>query len=344
MSQEPRPNGKAPPFRRVSPAFWAGELANQIRGDAHAIAVAFYLMTNPAANDIGVYRIPLVTVADDLGFSLDEVKRSIHLLSGYDPRCLDGGHGKGIGSPSEGHSKGMARGFRPFSLYDFRHRMVFVVEMARHEYGEHPNPRDKRVVSIQNRLTQFAAMGRNSFVWNEFRERYRGTWGGILEPLDEALPKPLPSPSEGDETNKNKNKNKNNNKKTKTRGRAEALKRVDIDEDLSAAGITPEMMKPATREGVVLKIPEELQAVVMPNMFAERMRILQEEKAIKKSPETWMRELGQLSAALREFGASAVVEAYGQATRAPWQGIEKRYVAKIAADLAPISRQEGPWE
>lgn len=49
-------------YRKVSTAYWKGELAEQLRGDALAHAVAFYLMTNPATNAIGCYRLSIATL------------------------------------------------------------------------------------------------------------------------------------------------------------------------------------------------------------------------------------------------------------------------------------------
>lgn len=155
-------------YRKVSCAFWDGELAEALRGDADALAVAFYLMTNRSANAIGCYRLSLAQISDDTGLDSRRASEALRKLSE-----------------------------RAFIRVDERFRMVFIVEAARHEWGERPNPSDNRVKGLVKMLPDFMGVCRKSFVWYDFLERYREPWAPILEQLDPAVSKGLGRAPEG---------------------------------------------------------------------------------------------------------------------------------------------------
>ena len=60
-------------YAKVAPAFWTGETGRHLRGDANAQRVAFYLMTCPSANMIGLYYLPLPVLAHEIGISLQGI-------------------------------------------------------------------------------------------------------------------------------------------------------------------------------------------------------------------------------------------------------------------------------
>ena len=156
-------------YRKISQAFWEGDLAARLRGDADALAVAFYVMTCPAANAIGCYRLSLPTLVDDIGIPEGRALEALGKLSL---------------SPSQG--------LPGFLVFDEAYRMVFVTEFARHEWGEVPNPKDNRTRGLLKMLDTFTDVSRKSFVWRAFADRYAEPWAEVLE----GLAKPFPSPSE----------------------------------------------------------------------------------------------------------------------------------------------------
>ena len=67
-------------YRKVSTGFWQGKLARRIKGNADAQALAFYLLTNPHGNMIGLYWLPLEYAVLDLGWPLARVSHAIEEL------------------------------------------------------------------------------------------------------------------------------------------------------------------------------------------------------------------------------------------------------------------------
>jgi hypothetical protein len=145
----------------VSPQFWTGETGRQLRHDPDAQRIAFYLMTCPSANMIGLYYLPIPLICHEVGLS------------------------------EEGALKGLARLSEAlFCAYDAPSETVFVFNMARYQLGETLNPKDHRHLAVQRQLSQM----RNSHFYNAFLEIYsepyclnlsRNTRGlqGASEPL-----------------------------------------------------------------------------------------------------------------------------------------------------------------
>lgn len=151
-------------YRKVKASFWEGDLAIELSGDTDAFAVAFYVLTCPAANSIGVFRLPVSTLVEDLGIDTERASKALRKLSD-----------------------------RGFLHYDDRYRMVFIVEAARHEWGEVPNANDNRVRALKKALPDLVATCRKSSVWSAFWERYGLTWDDPMG-LSEVM---KISPSEG---------------------------------------------------------------------------------------------------------------------------------------------------
>jgi len=79
-------------YGRVHTAFWT-DLG--VRGmSERARTMAFYMLTSPHSNMVGAYLLPDAYLADDLGWSLPEVKKTILELidSGFCKRFADGRH------------------------------------------------------------------------------------------------------------------------------------------------------------------------------------------------------------------------------------------------------------
>lgn len=121
-------------YAKVSPLFWTGETGRAvIECGSAAIAIAMYLMTNPHANALGLYYLPLAYMAHDLKSTLE-------------------GASKGLLSCIEAH----------FCDYDKASEMVWVYEMARFQTGTALKTKDNRhksTVKLYARLPKCPFLG-----------------------------------------------------------------------------------------------------------------------------------------------------------------------------------------
>lgn len=107
-------------YGKIAPQFWTGCTGRRIRAfGPHAQIVALYLVTCPSASMIGLYYLPLPTLAHETGIPLEGASKAL--------RCL-----------SEAG----------FAEYDEANEVVWVCEMARHQIGETVEKRDKRQLGI----------------------------------------------------------------------------------------------------------------------------------------------------------------------------------------------------
>jgi hypothetical protein len=113
-------------FAKISPQFWVGKTAKELRGHQEAQIVAMYLMSSPHANMIGLYYLPKMFISHETGLTLQGACKGL-------ARCIDAG----------------------FCRYDEEAEMVWVVEMAMYQIGE-LKPSDKRCVGAQNEYMKVA--------------------------------------------------------------------------------------------------------------------------------------------------------------------------------------------
>ncbi|EES3425318.1 DNA-binding protein [Escherichia coli] len=128
-------------YAKVSPRFWLGETGRELRkAGAEAQVVAFYLMTSPHANMLGLYYLPVLYLAHETGLGL------------------------------EGASKGLKRAVEAgFCSYDHDAEMVWVHEMAAWQVGETLKPGDNRCAGVRN---EYASLPENAFL-SVFYDRYK---------------------------------------------------------------------------------------------------------------------------------------------------------------------------
>lgn len=128
-------------YAKVSPRFWLGETGRELRkAGAEAQVVAFYLMTSPHANMLGLYYLPVLYLAHETGLGL------------------------------EGASKGLKRAVEAgFCSYDHDAEMVWVHEMAAWQVGETLKPGDNRCAGVRN---EYASLPENAFL-SAFYDRYK---------------------------------------------------------------------------------------------------------------------------------------------------------------------------
>lgn len=128
-------------YGKVSPQFWIGRTGKSLRtAGAEAQLVSLYLLTNPHANMIGLYYMPLMFIAHETGLGI------------------------------EGASKGLASAIEAgFCHYDEQSEMVWVPEMAAHQIGSNLTPKDKRCPGVQN---EYNAQPDNPFL-SMFYDKYQ---------------------------------------------------------------------------------------------------------------------------------------------------------------------------
>lgn len=128
-------------YATVSPQFWLGKTGRELRSaGAQAQVVAFYLMTSPHANMLGLYYLPVLYLAHETGLGL------------------------------EGASKGLERAIKAgFCSYDEHSEMVWVHEMAGYQVGRSLKPGDNRCAGVRN---EYASLPENPFL-PEFFDRYQ---------------------------------------------------------------------------------------------------------------------------------------------------------------------------
>jgi hypothetical protein len=109
-------------YAKVSPKFWIGATGKRIRtAGLEARVVATYLLTCPSANMLGLYYLPLVTIAHETGIPIE-------------------GASKALASLSEAQ----------FCAYDEASEVIWVYEMAAYQIGEQLAAGDKQCKGIQN--------------------------------------------------------------------------------------------------------------------------------------------------------------------------------------------------
>lgn len=128
-------------YATVSPQFWLGETGRKFRKvGAETQVVAFYLMTSPHANMLGLYYLPILYLAHETGLDM------------------------------EGAWKGLQRAIEVgFCSYDEETEMVWVHEMAAYQIGTSLSTGDKRCAGVRN---EYAALPENPFL-SEFYDKYQ---------------------------------------------------------------------------------------------------------------------------------------------------------------------------
>ena len=128
-------------YGKISPQFWIGSTGKTLRASGpEAMIVAMYLITNPQANMLGLYYLPLISIAHETGLGMEGALKGLE-------RACEGG----------------------FCAYDEQTEVVWVYEMARFQIADQLKPEDNRVKGIQNEYTLLPS---NPFL-PSFFEKYK---------------------------------------------------------------------------------------------------------------------------------------------------------------------------
>lgn len=150
-------------YAKLSPRFWTGNTGREIRRlGRDAQVVALYLVSAPGANMIGLYYLPIPTLAHETGMTPEEAMAAL--------RCLSGSG---------------------FAHYDDASETVWVPEMARHQIAESLKPADKVVKAIHREAEQH----RSSPFFGSFVAKYRDAFHlpSSMGPPPQGRPSEAPS-------------------------------------------------------------------------------------------------------------------------------------------------------
>lgn len=128
-------------YGKVSPKFWIGDTGKQLRRHGmEAQLLALYLLTNPHANMLGLYYLPITLMAHETGLGMEGASKGLRW-------CCEAG----------------------FCHYDERSEVVWVPEMALYQIGAQLSPGDKRCIGVQN---EYASLPGNPFL-GPFFDKYQ---------------------------------------------------------------------------------------------------------------------------------------------------------------------------
>jgi hypothetical protein len=154
-------------YAQVSPKFWTGPTGRQIRAMGQsAQLVAIYLLTGPNSSMIGLYYLPLVTLAHETNLEVAEARQVLAALSTID-----------------------------YSHYDDLQETVWVVNMGFYQVGETVETRDKRWLALVRELLAYT----NCPFFPRFLDLYGDAFHlreALQAPLD-GTASPLQGPSKG---------------------------------------------------------------------------------------------------------------------------------------------------
>lgn len=137
-------------FSMVSPTFWTTGPGRLLRGEPVSQIVALYLMTCPAANMVGIFYLPLPTIAHETAMTSQQVRDAL-------ASCARIGH----------------------AMYDEEAELVWMPEHASRQIGSALHEKDKaKKKGVENALRPYA----NHRFYVEFLKTYGEAYGLQLPP------------------------------------------------------------------------------------------------------------------------------------------------------------------
>ena len=131
-------------YGKVSPQFWIGNTGRELKSKGpEALIVSMYLLTNPHANMIGMYYLPIIYIAHETGLGVEGASKGLQ-------RAVDAG----------------------FCLYDEVAEVVWVKEMAKYQIAVSLKANDNRCIGIQR---EYDSQPKNRFL-SMFFDKYQGSF------------------------------------------------------------------------------------------------------------------------------------------------------------------------
>ncbi|MBI5922427.1 MAG: hypothetical protein HY847_12405 [Betaproteobacteria bacterium] len=114
-------------YAKMFPQFWIGETGKKLHGDPEAQVLACYLISNPHANMIGLFYLPMIYLCHETGLTQEGASKALQRV------CELG-----------------------FCEYDEETETVWLVEAARFQIADRLRPNDKQTKGIANELSKFS--------------------------------------------------------------------------------------------------------------------------------------------------------------------------------------------
>lgn len=127
-------------FSQVMPTFWTGETGKAIKGKPELQVLAFYLLTNPHSNALGLYYLPIPFIVHETGLP--------------EKKIIDG-----------------LKKLADFARYDAASEFVWVIGMAGRQLGE-MDPSDNRMKGIRKLWSSLPANPFTGDFWAKYGEKY----------------------------------------------------------------------------------------------------------------------------------------------------------------------------
>jgi uncharacterized phage protein (TIGR02220 family) len=175
-------------FAKISPQIWIDEQGRKIKKlGLDAKLISLYLMTNPHANMIGVYYLPVSFIAHEVGLSVEQAEYAIYKLCEVD-----------------------------FCSYDIETEYIWVHEMGMTQISSQLKSKDHRVKGVNEAFNALPELPFNRRFFEKYSEMFLlGSNEPVQHPIEGAS-KPLHSKekeketeSEKDTKNENENESKN---------------------------------------------------------------------------------------------------------------------------------------
>ncbi len=151
-------------YRRVRTRIWTGRTGHHLRSIAASHPwvpiweVAFYLITGPTSNAIGLYYLPVSHIVEGLRRGFEGASKGLELL------CEHG-----------------------FAEYDEALSVVWVCNMARDQIAEKLKPNDKKQIMVRDTLLSYSYSYLSHLWWEHYRGPYSLDYGSPFEGASKGL-------------------------------------------------------------------------------------------------------------------------------------------------------------
>lgn len=152
-------------YTRIAPQFWTGETGRALRKNPDAQRLAFYLLSCPGSNMIGLFYVAGPTICHEVGLAEKDLPKLWAFLASVE-----------------------------FAYYDADRDMVWVPNMARIQLDDALKPGDRRVTQV---VRQLDSVRRHPFA-KRFWDRYALAFSLLEHPEAAGLAKLFCTPSDGE--------------------------------------------------------------------------------------------------------------------------------------------------
>lgn len=151
-------------FCKLATSFWTDELGRELRAQSPQLQLlAIYLFSNKHSNYTGIYVLPKMYIAADLGIDMSSVDAMLRTLDEMN-----------------------------YAKYDESTEVLWVIDAAREQLGDSLKTADKMVKAVQRELSE---LPRKCVLIAQFIERYADAYHLREEKGEAAAPRKRPAPA-----------------------------------------------------------------------------------------------------------------------------------------------------